>query len=140
MNENALSKILYVEDDADLQQIVSMILEDIGGYQVKICNSGKQALAEAYKFQPDLFLLDVMLPEMDGPSLLKEIRKNPTFKDIPAIFISAKVQGDELLEYSEQGVLGIIRKPFDPISISDTINVLYENYKNPEKEEILIKN
>jgi len=140
MSESVLRKILYVEDDADLQQVVSMILEDIGGYEVKICNSGKQALAETYKFQPDLFLLDVMLPEMDGPTLLKELRKNSTFKDIPAIFISAKVQGDELLEYSEYGVLGIIRKPFDPISISDTINMLYENYKNDEKQESLIRN
>lgn len=134
MTMKPLRKILYVEDDTDIQQIVNMSLEDIGGYKLKICSSGSEALQDAENFEPDLFLLDVMLPEMDGPTILEEMRKNPKFKNIPAIFISAVADGRDLIKYRKMGVLGIIRKPFDPISISQTINVLYENIeKDPYK-------
>jgi len=137
MNIRTLEKILYVEDDLDIQKIVTMSLEDIGGYKLMICDSGKEALIEAEKFIPDLFLLDVMIPVMDGPAILLELRKNLKFKNTPAIFISAVAEGPELIKYRELGVLGIIRKPFDPISISKTINVLYQS--NQLLQENLIK-
>ena len=123
----SLKKILYVEDDLDIQKIVNMSLEDIGGYELELCSSAKEALKVIDVFNPDLFLLDVMLPEMDGPSLLKELRKNPKFKDTPTIFISAVAQGPELIKYSDFGAIGIIKKPFDPIAISKTINILYQS-------------
>jgi len=138
MSKRVLRKILYVEDNVDIQKIVMMTLEDIGGYKLKICSSGKEALEVVDAFNPDLFLLDVILPEMNGPSLLKELRKNPKFNDVPAIFISAIAQGPELIKYSELGVLGIIRKPFDPIAISKTINVLYQsNQKDTDDVEYI---
>jgi len=98
MSKRVLKKILYVEDNVDIQKIVTMILEDIGGYELKICSSGQETLKFVEEFNPDLFLLDVMLPGMNGPSLLKELRKNPKFYDIPAIFISAVAQGPELIK------------------------------------------
>lgn len=140
MAQKTLKKILYVEDEVDIQTVVAMTLEDLGGYKLKICNSGEEALKVAEEFEPDLFLLDVMIPNMSGPSILKELRKNPKFDNIPAIFISAKVQGPELVQYSKIGAIGIIRKPFDPITISNTINVLYqsniENTKTENTEDV----
>lgn len=127
MNKKELKKILYVEDDVDIQKIVSMALEDIGGYELKICSSGQEALAEAEAFNPDLFLLDVMVPEMSGPQLLLVLRKNKKFKNIPAIFISAIAEGPELIPYRKLGAIGMIRKPFDPIILSNTIEVLYQS-------------
>ena len=123
-----LSKILYVEDDPSIQEVVCMSLEDIGGYELKICNSGDEALASAPEFKPDMFLLDVMMPDMDGPTVLRELRKIPEFAQTPAVFITAKVQMHEMAQYKEYGVLGIIRKPFDPISISDTIKDLWNEF------------
>lgn len=128
MSDKVLRKILYVEDDENIQTIVNMSLEDIGGYELKICSSGKEALIAAEEFKPDLFLLDVMLPEMSGTTILKEIRKNQNFNNIPVVFISAVAEDKDLIEYSELGALGIIRKPFHPITISDSINVLYQSY------------
>ena len=139
MSMIVLKKILYIEDDVDIQKIVMMSLEDIGGYELKICSSGREALEVMEEFNPDLFLLDVMLPGMSGPSLLKEIRTNPKFDSVPAIFISAVAQGPELIKYSELGVLGIIRKPFDPIAISKTIYVLYQSsQKNLDDVEYIM--
>lgn len=127
MQTGSLNRILYVEDDLDIQKIVNMSLEDIGGYKLKICSSGKEALDSAKSFKPDLFLLDVMMPKMDGPTLLKEFRKIKEFEKTPAIFISAITHGEELIGFRQLGVLGIIRKPFDVIAISETINVLFQS-------------
>jgi two-component system, OmpR family, response regulator len=139
MSMQAFNKILYVEDDVDIQKIVTMTLEDIGGYKLKTCSSGTEALQAAEEFNPDLFLLDVMIPEMDGPSILKEIRKNPKFDNVPAIFISAEVLGHELIKYSDLGALGVIRKPFDPITLSKTISVLYQSsQKNTDNVEYIL--
>lgn len=127
MFERKLKRIMYVEDDPAVQQVVSFCLIDIGGYELQICSSGKEALEEAKEFNPELFLLDIRLPEMSGPEILEKLRETDRFKNIPVIFISAGDIGHETIKYSELGVLGIIKKPFDPISICDTINALYQN-------------
>lgn len=127
MKKKELKKILYVEDNRDIQKIVSYALENIGGYELKICSSGKGTIDEAKKFNPDLFLLDVVLPDMSGPSILKEIRNCRKFENTPVIFISAKYVGHELVLYRRLKALGIIRKPFDPITLANTIEDLYNN-------------
>jgi DNA-binding response OmpR family regulator len=121
-----LNRILYLEDDVDFHEVVQMSLEDIGGFKVKVCSNVEDFLIQAEKFQPDLFLLDIMLPDTSGPLVLMELRKNPKFNDIPAIFISASLLGYDIIKYRELGVLGVIRKPFDPINISQTIEVLFQ--------------
>lgn len=134
MNIPALNKILYVEDDLHIQNVVAMSLEDIGGFELKICSSGAEALKKVSDYDPDLFLLDIMMPVMDGVMLLKEIRKIPEYAEKPALFITAKIQTHEVLSYSKLGILGVIAKPFDPITISDTIRNLWEHYySNIEK-------
>ncbi|MDP4267936.1 MAG: response regulator [Bacteroidota bacterium] len=128
MINSDLNKILYVEDEPDIQEVVYMSLVDIGGFNVKICSSGEEAVKIVSDYNPDLFLLDIMMPEIDGPTVLKIFRNFPKFAKTPAIFITAKTQMSELLESKDQGVLGIIRKPFDPITISDTIKSLWNEY------------
>lgn len=127
MFEKKLERIMYVEDDPSLQEVVGFCLVDIGGFDLKVCDSGTQALQEAAGFNPDLFLLDVRLPGMSGPQIVERLRQIEQFEETPVIFISAQDAGSETIGYTELGVLGLIKKPFDPISICDTINALYNN-------------
>lgn len=116
-----LKKILYVEDEPDIRSIAQIALEDIGGFLVKFCSSGKEALEQAEAFAPDLLLLDVMMPGMDGPTTLQELRKKPALANTPAIFMTAKAQAVEIAEYLKMGVLDVIVKPFDPMLLAETL-------------------
>ena len=116
-----LTKILLVEDEEDIRIITKMALEDIGKMTVQSCSRGKEALACADSFQPQLFLFDVMMPEMDGPTLFKELRKKPQFSKTPVIFLTAKSQTQEVDDYIKLGALDVIIKPFDPITLSSQI-------------------
>jgi len=119
-----MEKILYVEDQEDIQEIAKLALVNLGGYNVKICSSGEEALKEMESFNPDLFLLDVMMPNMDGPQTLCEIRKNTAFAKTPVIFMTAKVQPEEISEYIALGIVGVINKPFDPMTLANEIREL----------------
>ena len=116
-----LANILVVEDEEDIRKIVQISLENVGGFKVKLSASAHEALDALTGFAPDLILLDVMMPMMDGISLLTEIRKADQFNDIPVIFMTAKVQSHEIDAYKNMGVLGIITKPFDPVSLPEQI-------------------
>ena len=129
MPPTLLKKILYAEDERDIQDIAKIALEDIGDFTVRYCNNGKEVLEALNDFQPDLFLLDVMMPEMDGPTVLKELRKNPNFMHIPAIFMTAKIQTTEVDEYKDLGVLDVIKKPFDPMTLADTLRESWKKAK-----------
>jgi len=121
-----LNKILYVEDEPDIQAVAKLALEAIGGFTVKICNSGQEALAELPAYSPDLILLDVMMPGMDGPSTLKALRELDAFKATPVIFMTAKVQPQEVALYKELGALDVIAKPFDPMTLSASVRGIWE--------------
>lgn len=126
MTGQLLSKILYVEDEPDIREIAAMALETIGDYTVKPCGSGKEAVEAAPSFKPDLFLLDVMMPGMDGPGVLKALRGIPEFEKTPVIFITAKVMGEEIERYKDMGVVGVVKKPFDPENLCEQINEIWE--------------
>ena len=81
-----LRKILYIEDEADIQAIAKIALESVGGFEVLVCESGTEAIHEAPEFGPDLILLDVMMPGMDGPDTLEALHRLPAIKDTPAVF------------------------------------------------------
>lgn len=114
-------KILHVEDDLDIQEIAKLSLETIGGFEVLQCSSGKQALDQAIDFAPDLFLLDLMMPEMSGDTVLKHLREIPDFQNTPAIFMTARVQKDEIDGLKGLGAIEVILKPFDPMTLPDQI-------------------
>lgn len=126
VNMTPLIKILYVEDQKDIQMIAEYALATIANYTVKTCNNGDEALAEIESFSPDLLLLDVMMPGLDGPETLQEIRKLPSFKNTPAIYMTAKILPNEIDDLMSQGAIGIIPKPFDPVTLGDEIQVLLD--------------
>ncbi|MDP4547664.1 response regulator [Marinobacter sp. MDS2] len=124
--ENDLNKVLYVEDDADIRAIAELALQDVGGFSIALCSSGAEAIKVAPDFQPDLILLDVMMPEMDGPQTLQELRKIEATQDTPVIFMTARIQRTEIDEYLSLGALGVIPKPFDPMTLADEIRRIHQ--------------
>ncbi|HHT00810.1 MAG TPA: response regulator [Thiomicrospira sp.] len=122
-----LQKILYAEDEPDIQSIAQMALEMMGGYTLKVCNNGQEAVDAAEAFAPDLILLDVMMPTMDGPTALQTMRQNPALKEVPVIFMTAKVQHQEIEDYKAMGAIDVIAKPFDPMTLPETIKKLWES-------------
>ena len=123
-----MPSILYVEDDPDIQAIAKMSLEAVGGFGVQACDGGAQALEQAGKAMPELLILDVMMPGMDGPSTLEAIRKLPGGVAVPAIFMTAKVTAAEVATLHKPGVIGVIPKPFDPMSLPDTVRSLWNKH------------
>ena len=127
MPASELQRILYVEDEPDIQAVAQIALESVGGFTMKICHNGQQALAEAEAFKPDLLLLDVMMPDMDGPTTLAELHKQPALANVPAIFMTAKVQPQEVAQLRTMGAVDVITKPFDPMTLSDQIRKIWSN-------------
>lgn len=120
-----LQKILYVEDEPDIQAVTKLALEEIGGFTLEVCSNGDEALSKASAFSPDLLLLDVMMPGMDGPSTLKALREISDIGNTPAIFMTAKVQPHEVQEYKDLGAIDVIAKPFDPMTLSDNLRSIW---------------
>ncbi len=120
-----LTRILYVEDEPDIQAIARIALEAVGGFELRICSSGNEALEQAGAFSPDLFLLDVMMPDMDGPTTLAELRKQHQFKSTPAIFMTAKVKNQEVDDLMQNGAVEVIAKPFDPMKLPEQIRSIW---------------
>ena len=123
----ALDKIMLVEDEEDIRAVAELALEAVGGFTLKACHSGADALEKLDIFKPQLILLDVMMPTMDGPSTLRAIREKPGFEHTPAVFMTAKVQPDEVKGYLALGAVDVIPKPFDPMTLSDRIREIWEN-------------
>ncbi|KAF4000042.1 response regulator [Glaciimonas immobilis] len=122
----ALRSILYIEDDTDIQSIASLALQSIGGFAVTICSSGPEALAAINSGnRPDLILLDVMMPEMDGPSTLSALRALTSTASTPTIFMTAKAQPHEIAYLISLGALDVIAKPFDPMLLAHKIKELW---------------
>lgn len=121
-----LTRILYVEDEPDIQMVARLALETLGGFTLEVCSSGKEALDKIGAFQPQLILLDVMMPGMDGPTTLGELRKLPPFAATPVIFMTAKVQPSEVAGYKAIGASDVIPKPFDPMTLSTQVQAIWE--------------
>ena len=121
-----LNTILMAEDEPDIQTIAQLALEDVGGFSVRICSSGQEAIDRAPDINPDLILLDVMMPVMDGPTTMLELKKIPALTDTPVIFITAKVQPREIQQYTDMGAIGVISKPFDPMTLADQIRSIWQ--------------
>jgi len=125
MNQQPLHKILYVEDDTDIQVVAKLALEAIGGFTIAVCSSGREAVARAEGFAPDLILLDVMMPDMDGPTTLKALRGLPSVGNSPVVFMTAKVQPQEVAQYRSLGVIDVIPKPFDPMTLAEQVRAIW---------------
>jgi CheY-like chemotaxis protein len=126
MSDVPLSRILYVEDDADVRKVATFALKMVGKFTVEACASGEEALGKAVAFGPQLLLLDVMMPGMDGPTTLARLRELPEIAPVPAVFMTAKVQPHEVAHYRELGSLDVISKPFDPMTLSTAVRSVWD--------------
>jgi two-component system, OmpR family, response regulator len=123
-----IEKVLMVEDDANIRLIAEIALEGVGNWEVFLADGGQAGIETALREKPDLILLDVMMPGMDGPTTLARLKEcmNPM---PPVIFLTAKVQSAEIAQYEDLGAAGVIRKPFDPISLPDDIMAVLNGNK-----------
>ena len=118
---NSLQRILYVDDEPDIQAIVKTALESLGGFTVRTCDCGADAVIEVPVFKPDMILLDMMMPGLNGIETFDALKALPEMADTPVVFVTAKAQSDELNKYKALGAAGTIPKPFDPITLSDDL-------------------
>ncbi|OXT01599.1 hypothetical protein B7H23_01080 [Notoacmeibacter marinus] len=111
-------RILYVDDDPDIAEIATMSLRLNEELEVESCSNGKEALEKAEYWQPDLVLLDVMMPGMDGPTVLEKLQSMPDTQDIPVVFMTARTQTADVERLMALGARGVIAKPFDPMTLA----------------------
>ena len=109
-----MRKVLLVDDEDSVREVAQMSLEVMAGWDVVAVNSGARALEVAAAEKLDVILLDVMMPDMDGPTTFHALRELPATRDIPVILLTAKVQADDRASFAQLGVAGVITKPFDP--------------------------
>jgi len=131
MSDANIERIVYVEDEPDIQAVARVALQSVGGFEVEIYNSGTDAMDhidEIKTFNPDVILLDVMMPGMDGPSTLAALRKVDQLSETPVIFMTAKVQPHEVADFKEMGALDVIPKPFDPMALSENIRTIWARH------------
>jgi CheY-like chemotaxis protein len=114
-------RILIIDDEDDIREVAALSLETVAGWEVVVANSGAQGLLRAIEFQPEAILLDVMMPGMDGPSTVRELRKNPATAGIPVLLLTAKVQSSDQRRFADLGVQAVLFKPFDPMTLSTQI-------------------
>jgi CheY-like chemotaxis protein len=121
-----LQRILHVEDDISIQEVAKVALEIVGGFEITSCDDGESALSRADAWQPDLILLDVMMPGIDGPTTLGKLREQASTRAIPVIFMTAKVQPSEIEHYRAIGALDVVIKPFDPMTLAEQLRGIWE--------------
>lgn len=119
-----MKKILIVDDEDDIREVAQLCLEVMGNWSVTPAQSGREALNLARTIRPDVILMDVMMPDLDGPATSRLLQQDPETRDIPVILLTAKVQIADRRQFGDLGIRGLIAKPFDPISLSDEITTL----------------
>lgn len=125
MNRARLRTIVYVDDEPDIREVVQLSLELTEGLKVHTCESGEQALLIVPQLRPDLVLLDVMMPVMDGPATLQRLR-GMGLSELPVIFMTAKAMPQEVARFLELGAVAVIAKPFDPMQLGNQVLAIWE--------------
>ncbi|GAA3956568.1 response regulator [Allohahella marinimesophila] len=123
-----LKKVLHVEDDPSIRTIARLAIEVVGGLTLLSCEDGRSALVQVEEFSPDLILLDVMLPDMDGPAILKALQAQMDLAQTPVLFMTAKVHKTELNRFQALGAFGVIPKPFDPMTLAQTLREHHKRF------------
>ncbi len=122
----SLEHILCIDDEPDILEVAQMALEMVGGLRVSCLDRSSQAVARATELMPDLILIDVMMPEQDGPSTLAALKATPAVAHIPVVFMTARVQPDEIAGYLALGAAGVVPKPFDPMALPEQIRQIWQ--------------
>ena len=126
MMNGSLQRILFVDDEADIRTVARLALEAVGGFTVELAVSGEEALRWAGDFKPDLLLLDVMMPGMDGPATLRALRAMWQTAEVPAVFLTARAQANEVAALRALGAIAVITKPFDPMTLADRLRAIWD--------------
>jgi len=113
--------ILLVDDEADIREVAALSLEAVGGWRVSTASDGTSAIEIARTQRPDAILLDVMMPDVDGPTTFGRLQQDPLTRAIPVILLTAKAQSADRRRFAELGVAGMLTKPFDPMTLNDQI-------------------
>ncbi|WP_148575696.1 response regulator [Nocardioides caldifontis] len=129
-------KVLVVDDDDDIREITGVALELMGGWSVVDTDRGATAVRLAVEEQPDLVLLDVMMPDLDGPGTFRLLQQDPRTRDIPVILLTAKVQVGEGRLWDDLAVAGVISKPFDPMGLVEQIDRLLERHRSAARSRL----
>ena len=127
-------RILHVDDEPDIREVVELSLGLDPDFVVQSCGSGKEALAAAAGWQPDFILLDVMMPVMDGPATLVQLRVNARTASIPVIFMTARAQAREVDRFRSLGAVGVIPKPFDPTTLAASVRSYVQPAHDPMED------
>ena len=122
-----IREILLVDDEADIRTIAHIALTQVGGWSARTAGSGPEALAMARQQRPDLVLLDVMMPGMDGPETLQRLHKLPGREDVPVIFLTAKAMAHDHAWLRDLGAVGVLTKPFDPMALPEQVLGILES-------------
>jgi len=123
-------KLLYVDDDDDISSIVELAFEGDDRFHLTVCHSGQEALIAAEQAPPDMVLLDVMMPGMDGPTTLQQLQTQYDLTKVPVVFMTAKVQSSEVESYKALGAADVVAKPFDPMTLSNQIRQIWLDFHN----------
>ena len=118
-------RVLVIDDEEDIRTVSRMSLERVGGWEVLEAESGPRGIELAEAERPDAILLDAMMPEMDGPATIQRLKAEEATREIPVLFLTAKLQPSERKRYAELGAAGVLAKPFDPMTLpGDVANLL----------------
>lgn len=118
--------ILVVDDDPDIRRVAALSLERIGGFRVRVFESGHEAVDRARAEPPDLVLLDVSMPGIDGPATLLSLRQHAETARIPVVFFTATSSVEEVARLRALGAVGVVGKPFDVMALPSRIRGILE--------------
>jgi CheY-like chemotaxis protein len=114
-------RILVIDNEEYIQEVAKICLETVAGWEVLTASSGQEGIVQAENYQPDAILLDVMMPDMNGLAAFEKLQANPVTKEIPVIFLTAKIQVADRRRYSTLGIKSAIAKPFNPLELAGQV-------------------
>lgn len=120
-------KVLLIDDEEDIRKVGRLSLEAVGHFETTVAASAREGIDLAKADRPDCILMDMMMPGMDGVTALAELKSTPELQDIPVLFMTAKVQPSELAFYRDSGAIGVIAKPFDPMTLPSEIHQILDH-------------
>jgi CheY-like chemotaxis protein len=130
-----MRRILIIDDEDDIREVAALSLEATAGWEILTANSGVKGIEIAVAEQPDAILMDVMMPEVDGPTTFRNMQQNPAISTIPVLLLTAKVQGVDQRRFAGLGVAAVLFKPFDPLTLADQISEVLGWSKNGHSEQ-----
>lgn len=118
---NNSKRILVIDNEEYIQEVAKICLETIGKWEVITASSGLEGIKKAENENPDVILLDVMMPDMDGPTTFKRLQANVQTRNIPVILLTAKIQPSDRKRYADMGMTAVIAKPFNPMDLAKDV-------------------